>query len=173
MYCETTIHRGKCKNIFWFYNCRMNEKCITLCKIWPNKNAKTLPLYSGKHTDKFVDLIFSSNSSFLLRNMMISVFLRNSFCVTSLNIAMLSCREFWNQSYTHCVCCMSTSLFEILKLCLADAIHNFKLVKTILIRQNANQLFLNLADWCHVLSSTCLKMVLIKNEYNRDRRLKG
>ena len=41
--------------------------------------------------------------------------------------------------------------------CLADAIHNFKWVKIIQIWQNGGQLFSNLADWCHILSLTCLK----------------
>ena len=48
-------------------------------------------------------------------------------------------------------------IFTHLKLCLADAIHNFKGVKIIQIWQNGGQLFSNLADWCHVLSSICLK----------------
>ena len=43
--------------------------------------------------------------------------------------------------------------FHHLKLCLADAIHNFKWVKIIQIRQNGGQLFFsNIADWCHILS---------------------
>ena len=42
-------------------------------------------------------------------------------------------------------------------LCLADAIHNFKPVKIIQIWQNVGQLFSNIADWCHILSLTCLK----------------
>ena len=37
-----------------------------------------------------------------------------------------------------------------LKLCLADAIHNFKWVKIIQIWQNGGQLFSNLAGWCHI-----------------------
>ena len=44
-----------------------------------------------------------------------------------------------------------------LKLCLADAIHNFKWVKIIKISQNGGQLFLNIADWCHILFLTCFK----------------
>ena len=44
-----------------------------------------------------------------------------------------------------------------LKLCLADAIHNFKWVKIIQIWQNGGQLFSKLADWCHILSLTYLK----------------
>ena len=40
-------------------------------------------------------------------------------------------------------------------LCLADAIHNFKSVKIIQFRQNGGQLFLNIADCCHILSLTC------------------
>ena len=43
-------------------------------------------------------------------------------------------------------------LFTHLKLCLADAIHNFKWVKIIQIWQNGGQLFSNIADWCHILS---------------------
>ena len=46
--------------------------------------------------------------------------------------------------------------FTHLKLCLADAIHNFKWVKIIQIWQNG-QLFANLAGWCHILSLTYLK----------------
>ena len=42
-------------------------------------------------------------------------------------------------------------------LCPADAIHNFKWVKIIQIWQNGGQLLLNIADWCHILSITCLK----------------
>ena len=38
------------------------------------------------------------------------------------------------------------------KLCFADAIHNFKLVKIIQIGQNESQRFWNLADWCHALA---------------------
>ena len=41
-------------------------------------------------------------------------------------------------------------IFTHLKLCLADAIHNFKWVKIIQIWQNGGQLFSNLADWCHI-----------------------
>ena len=48
-------------------------------------------------------------------------------------------------------------VFTHLKLCLADAIHNFKWVKIIQIWQNGGQLFSNIADWCHILSLTCLK----------------
>ena len=47
--------------------------------------------------------------------------------------------------------------FTHLKLCLADAIHNFKWVKIIQIWQNRVQLFLNIAVWFHILSLTCLK----------------
>ena len=50
-----------------------------------------------------------------------------------------------------------TFTFTHLKLCLADAIHNFKWVKIIQIWQNGGQLFLNIADWCHISSLTCLK----------------
>ena len=48
-------------------------------------------------------------------------------------------------------------IFTHLKLCLADAIHNFKWVKIIQIWQNGSQLFSNIADWCHILSLTYLK----------------
>ena len=41
-------------------------------------------------------------------------------------------------------------IFTHLKLCLADAIHNFKWVKIIPIWQNGGQLFLNLAGWWHI-----------------------
>ena len=48
-------------------------------------------------------------------------------------------------------------MFIHLKLCLADAIHNFKWVRIIQIWQIGDQLFSNLADLCHILSLTCLK----------------
>ena len=48
-------------------------------------------------------------------------------------------------------------IFTHFKLCLADAIHNFKWVKIIQIWQNWGQVFPNIAYWCHILSSTCLK----------------
>ena len=48
-------------------------------------------------------------------------------------------------------------IFTHSKVCLADAIHNFKWVKIIQIWQNGGQLFSNIADWCHILSLTCLK----------------
>ena len=70
-------------------------------------------------------------------------------------------------------------IFTHLKLCLADAIHNFKWVKIIQIWQNGGQLFLNLAGWCHILSLTYLKCDTQwanrkwKPEYMRHRRLKG
>ena len=48
-------------------------------------------------------------------------------------------------------------IFTHLKLCLADAIHNFKWVKIIQIWQNGRGLFSNLADYCHFSSSICLK----------------
>ena len=48
-------------------------------------------------------------------------------------------------------------IFTHLKLYLAEAIPNFKWVKIIRIWQNRGQLFSNFADWCHILSSTCLK----------------
>ena len=53
-----------------------------------------------------------------------------------------------------------TWIFTHLKLCLTDAIHNFKWVKNIQIWHNGGQLFSNIADWCHILSLTCLKVVL-------------
>ena len=55
---------------------------------------------------------------------------------------------------------LTAKLFKIfthLRLCLADAIHNFKWVQIIQIWQNGGQLFLNLAGWCHILSLTYLK----------------
>ena len=48
-------------------------------------------------------------------------------------------------------------IFTHLKLCLADAIHNFKWVKIIQIWQYGGQLFSNIADWCHILILTCFK----------------
>ena len=48
-------------------------------------------------------------------------------------------------------------IFTHLKLCVADAIHNFKWVKIIQIWQNGGQLFSNIADWCPILSLTCSK----------------
>ena len=48
-------------------------------------------------------------------------------------------------------------IFTHLKLCLADAIHNFKWVKIMHIWQNEGQLFSNRADWCHIMALTCLK----------------
>ena len=61
----------------------------------------------------------------------------------------------------------SIGIFTHLKLCLADAIHNFKWVKIIQIWQNRGQRFSNIVDWCHILSLTYLKCgtyALIKNE---------
>ena len=89
------------------------------------------------------------------------------------------CNKLW--------CCLSTLwppnypilFFTHLKLCLADAIHNFKWVKIIKIWQNGGQFFLNLADRCHILSLTCLKCGTYcanktwKPEYMRHWRLKG
>ena len=51
----------------------------------------------------------------------------------------------------------SIGIFTHLKLCLADAIHNFKWVKIIQIWQNEGQLFSNRADWCHIMALTCLR----------------
>ena len=48
-------------------------------------------------------------------------------------------------------------IFTHLKLCLADAIHNFKWVKIIQIWQDVGQLFLNIAGWYHILSLPYLK----------------
>ena len=53
-------------------------------------------------------------------------------------------------------------IFTHLKLCLADAIHNFKWVKIIQIWQNGGQVFSNHAGWCHILSLT-FKMWYLKN----------
>ena len=44
----------------------------------------------------------------------------------------------------------SIGIFTHLKLGLDDAIHNFKWVKIIQIRQNECQRFWNIADWCHI-----------------------
>ena len=46
-------------------------------------------------------------------------------------------------------------IFIHLKLCLADATHNFKRVEIILMLQSGSQRFLKLADWRQVLSSAC------------------
>ena len=48
-----------------------------------------------------------------------------------------------------------TAKLPHLKLCLADAIHEW--VKIMHIWQNEGQLFSNRADWCHIMASTCLK----------------
>ena len=48
-------------------------------------------------------------------------------------------------------------IFTHLKLCLADAIHNFKGVNIIQIWQNGGQLFSNRADCCHIMALTWLK----------------
>ena len=74
------------------------------------------------------------------------------FCVINLTL--------WPVNY-------SIWIFTHLKLCLADAIHNFKWVKIIQIWQNGGQLLSNIADWAHILSLACLKggtYVLIKNK---------
>ena len=56
-------------------------------------------------------------------------------------------------------------IFTHLKLCLADAIHNFKWVKIIKIWQNGGQLFSNIAGWWHILSLTYLKCgAIVKTE---------
>ena len=66
-----------------------------------------------------------------------------------------------------------------LKLCLADAIHNFKWAKIIQIWQNGGQLFSNIAGWYHILSLAYLKCGTKcankkwKPEYMRHRRLKS
>ena len=70
-------------------------------------------------------------------------------------------------------------IFTHLKLCLADAIHNFKWVKIIQIWQNEGQLFSDIVDWCHIWSLTCLNGGTLcankkwKPEYMRHRRLKS
>ena len=51
----------------------------------------------------------------------------------------------------------SIAIFTHLKLCLADAIHNFKWVTIMQIWQNRSQLFSNRADWCHIMALTCWK----------------
>ena len=48
-------------------------------------------------------------------------------------------------------------IFTHLKLCLADAIHNFKWVKIGQVWLNGGKLSSNFDDWCHILSLTCLK----------------
>ena len=48
------------------------------------------------------------------------------------------------------------NIFTHLKLCFADAIHNFRWVKIIQIWQNGGQLFSNIAGWCHILFWPCL-----------------
>ena len=48
-------------------------------------------------------------------------------------------------------------IFTHLKLCLADAIQNFKWVKIIQIWLNGGQLLSNIADRCHILSLTYSK----------------
>ena len=48
-------------------------------------------------------------------------------------------------------------IFTHLKLCLADAIHNFKWVKIVQISQNEDQLFSNITNSCPILSLACLK----------------
>ena len=44
----------------------------------------------------------------------------------------------------------SILIFSYLKLCLADAIHNFKWQKIIQIWQKGGQIFTYFADWCHM-----------------------
>ena len=68
-------------------------------------------------------------------------------------------------------------IFTHLKLCLANAIHNFKCVKIIQIRQNGGQLFLNLAkEMSRFIFNMCQNRVFnvlikkVKHEYNRHRR---
>ena len=91
----------------------------------------------------------------------------------------------WYTVYFNIICLTlyppnySIWIFTHLKLCLADAIHNFKWVKIIQIWQNGGQLFSNLAGWCHILSLTYLKCGTWcsykkwKPEYMRHRRVKG
>ena len=70
----------------------------------------------------------------------------------------------------------SIGIFTHLKLCLSDAIHNFKWVKIIQIWQNEGDLYSNLADLCHIIFKNVLLDVAIKkwkSEYIRGRRLKG
>ena len=92
--------------------------------------------------------------------------------VNIVNTHELVCLTLWPPNY-------SIWIFTHLKLCLADAIHNFKWVKIIQIWQNVGQLFSNIADWCHILFKTCLKAGTkcankkCKPEYIRHRRLKG
>ena len=51
----------------------------------------------------------------------------------------------------------SIEIFTHFRLCLADAIHNFKWVKIIQILQNEGQLFSNITNSCDILSLICLK----------------
>ena len=64
---------------------------------------------------------------------------------TFLWLAELACLTLQPPNY-------SIWIFTHLKLCLADAIHNFKWVKIIQIWQNGGHLFSNIADWCHISS---------------------
>ena len=64
-------------------------------------------------------------------------------------------------------------IFTHLKLCLADAIHNFRWVKIIQIWQMGGKRFWHLFYWCHVLSLPCSKSSVQKMKKHRDRRLKG
>ena len=62
-------------------------------------------------------------------------------------------------------------IFTHLKLCLANAIHNFKWVKFIQIWQNGGHLFFIRADWYHVLSLTCLKAGIYRSNKKRKKRI--
>ena len=70
-------------------------------------------------------------------------------------------------------------IFTHFKLCLANAIHNFKWVKIIQIWQNGGKLFSNRADWCHIMALTCLKGGIecgdnwVKNPINAAPAVKG
>ena len=67
----------------------------------------------------------------------------------------------------------SIVIFTHLKLCLADAIHNFKWVKIMQIWQNGDQLFSNRADWCHSKAVQNVVIIEWKPEYIRHRRVKA
>ena len=64
-------------------------------------------------------------------------------------------------------------IFTHLKLCLADAIHNFKWVKIIQIWQNGGQLCLNLTGWCHILSWTYFKWGTYCAKKNKNPNICG
>ena len=66
------------------------------------------------------------------------------------------CNQMFKVKHVSILYSPKTWISTPLKLCLADAIHNFKWVKIIQIWQNGGQLFSNIADLCHILSLTCV-----------------